>query len=351
MYAAPVGFDPYAFLNSDGSGGVSKTAGQLVGAAMDLSGGMGLGGNQFAAGFDLSAAPWGTRGTLSTVTPTGFTNTSGAGAGREVTVDANFVYDWSVTYTKSDSITPFGVLIDVALVESTASSGTISGTSPGAFGSFYLRLGGNASVTITGISLRRSSSGLTNAATQATTANKPTIAAGPSSLFNGFSFDGVNDQLATAVLAASATETHVVSAVLPSVVAANGFGRRRTTGLAGETSFRVAAGGALEMQSFVAGPTGVTASGGAISANVPFTAAGCKAAASNYARLNGTQTATIAATNVATAASTALTIGNDAANFMAGTMYFYAWLPAEPTAADLAILERAAGICSGQVTS
>jgi hypothetical protein len=105
------------------------------------------------------------------------------------------------------------------------------------------------------------------------------------------------------------------------------------------------------MQSFVSGPTGVTASGGAILANVPFTAAGCKSAASNYVRLNGTQTATIAATNLATAASTALTIGNDAANFMAGSMYFYAWLPSEPTAAEFAILERAAGICSGQVTS
>jgi hypothetical protein len=80
--------------------------------------------------------------------------------------------------------------------------------------------------------------------------------------------------------------------------------------------------------------------------NVPVTYALSKTATEIILRRNGVATA-LAAANV----FAATTPGVDFGWTSAGNMHFAAYVPATPTAAEIAILERAAGICSGQVAS
>jgi hypothetical protein len=192
---------------------------------------------------------------------------------------------------------------------------------------------------------------LANAATQATTANKPIIAAGPTPLFNAFSFDGTNDSLATASIAASTSECAVLSGVFPVLSgnndAFNRYPGSNTGGIIGRVD---ATGSAITIihdgTAFrtAASPTG------AVVANVPVTITFVKGASRTYTRINGVEVATAAFAAGAQGASLPLTIGTSAV-FANMRLLSFNWLPAEPTAAEFAILERAAGICSGQVTS
>jgi hypothetical protein len=128
----------------------------------------------------FNQSPWVTKGSLSTITTNSFTNTSGVGAGRAIPglLDVNKSYTAQVSFVKSDAVTEFGVVPtgSPAWGTSVASSGTITGTIRPGNTEFYLRLGGNATVTITSITLREVTG---NHATQATTANKPVVALGP----------------------------------------------------------------------------------------------------------------------------------------------------------------------------
>lgn len=107
----------------------------------------------------INASPWETLGSLSTVVADGFTNTSGAGAGRRsaTLLTTGRTYRFSLSFTKSDASTLVSVSLDsstgVIAAQSTAASGTLTGTAVAA-GHFYIRLGGNASLTITAFSVR-----------------------------------------------------------------------------------------------------------------------------------------------------------------------------------------------------
>jgi hypothetical protein len=353
MYFAPVGFDPYAFLNSDGSGGLSNAPGQLVGAALDLSGGMGYAGpNPFAAGFDLSAAPWITLGTLSSITPTGFTNSSGGGAGRRITIETGFVYEWSVSFTKSDSTTLFGVLLDPSGTSTTASSGTLSGTTLATTGFFYLRLDNNASVTITSISLRRSSSVFANAAAQATTANKPVLAAGPTPNFLALSAG--TDTWMQSSLFCSNTSAHW--AVFSGLASAAGTARSfLNLGQGLGTNARVAQfrlNSTNTLSAIYRTDAGVTseATAGIATAGSPFTASLVFNGTNATAALDGVSGTAAAINSGLTSPERSIFLGAFQSNIenWRSQAYFAAYGNGSPTAAEISALVRFARICSGQ---
>jgi hypothetical protein len=379
MYAAPAGFDPYAFLNSDGSGGVSNTAGQLVGAALDLSGGMGYAGPELTTngafssnttGWDIRAATSGTiswtPGTLRFESPpsglslgaaqlvTGLIigqpyllsgrcrYVSGPGAARIQLRDANGG-GGSDLFVPPVVTSPTFIETSAIWVATQTTAWVTLLSSPGATISEFQN-----------ISLRAVSSSLANAATQATTANKPIIAAGPTSLFNAFAYEGINSRLATANIAGSANETFVIS-LRPTVslgaVAKEIATHWSSTGLLGDILVRTSAGEQFQML-YHDGTTFRSATGTALPVGQYSVLTAIKATSRCYVRQNGVETGSVAFGGGVQVAAVPVAFGSGfAAAPLVAQYAFKVWLPAEPTAAELAILERAAGICAGTVTS
>jgi hypothetical protein len=160
----------------DSAGTTAATVDNPVGLVLDAAGSVGS--ELITQPIDF--ATWGTVGVLSTVTANSFTNTSGSPAGKNT---GSFVttktYLYTVTYTKSDASTLFGMYASgggTPLATSTAAEGTLTvRMTPGAAGPLYLRLAGNATVTVTNVSVKEVT-GIH--ALQATTANKPLLRKG-----------------------------------------------------------------------------------------------------------------------------------------------------------------------------
>jgi hypothetical protein len=346
MYAAPVGFDPYAFLNSDGSGGVSNTAGQLVGAAMDLSGGMGRGpetsGATSAVGSGVLIGP-------------GEVSTPGSPANEVFCVRAGTASGQSFIITADVTVVSGGVRVLMpggTASEAYTTSGSITYianavTAPNVF---FQAFGATFVGTIRNFRIFQAPAPLANAATQSTTANKPIIAAGPTSLFNGFSFDNT-DALATGAMAGTASECVIASVRYRAINPTSSWFNRGTAGLPGSMAGQVNVAGTLTLIVRDAIGFQTVDASNAVSANEILTMSMTKAATRAYVRKNSVELATGAFAGVAQASPTPLTLNVGFAANAQMDLFFVAWLPAEPTAAEFAILERAAGICSGQVTS
>lgn len=154
----------------DSAGTTAATVGNPVGLVLDAAGSVGS--ELITQPIDF--ATWGTVGILSTVTANSFTNTSGSPAGKNIgTFVTTKTYLYSLTYTKSDASTLFGMYASgggTPLATSTAAEGTLTvRMAPGANGPLYLRLAGNATVTVTNVSVKEVT-GIH--AIQATSANK-----------------------------------------------------------------------------------------------------------------------------------------------------------------------------------
>ena len=145
------------FQDRAGSTAVT-TPGQSVGLRLDKSKGLVLGSELFPT-LDLSSSQWETLGVLSSVTANSFTNSSGAGAGRRyksgqlLTNGSRYFIDLS--FTKSDATTDLQIQAvgGVIAASSTAASGTLR-FRPTSDGTLYLRLSGNATVTVTSLSVK-----------------------------------------------------------------------------------------------------------------------------------------------------------------------------------------------------
>jgi hypothetical protein len=152
----------------DSAGTTAATVDNPVGLVLDAAGSVGS--EVIPQPLNFTSG-WTTLGTLSTVTADSFTNTSGGAAGISRNIITGRTYKVSVTYTKSDASTLFGVYDGSAagvLSTSTASSGTLTANYV-ATGPIYLRVGGNATITVNNISVKEVT-GIH--ALQATTANK-----------------------------------------------------------------------------------------------------------------------------------------------------------------------------------
>jgi hypothetical protein len=158
----------------DSAGTTHATVDNPVGLVLDAAGSVGS--ELIPQPLDLTA--WTTIGTLSAVNANSFINTSGGGAGKvyPAILLTTKLYRLEVNYTKSDAITEFGMYANNGsnpIKTSTAASGVLSAnTYPAAAGGFYLRLAGNATVTINSVTAQEVT-GIH--AIQATTANKPIL--------------------------------------------------------------------------------------------------------------------------------------------------------------------------------
>jgi hypothetical protein len=167
---------PNTTMFVDSAGTQPALVNGLVGLQLDKSGGLALGTEALPMPLDLTT--WSLVGTLSATTADSFTNTSGAGAGRSRAVTTGRWYRATVSFTKSDSSTLFGMYdgsTAIPLGTSTESSGTLTATYL-ATGLFYLRLAGNASVTITSVSVKEIAG---NHRYQTTTGSKPILRGTP----------------------------------------------------------------------------------------------------------------------------------------------------------------------------
>ena len=350
MYFNPVGFDPFAFLNSDGFGGLSNAPGQLVGAAMNLGRGLGY------------------------VSPIQSTSQSALGGGAVDNGDGTFTLPAStaarVFFNLADLV-PDAIYFPTCTVISgtgtvsldvAASAVTNFSVAPGSviqstgyrpsgydatFRFFDVRhVSGGPFVVRPNLSLRGSVGLISEAATQAVLANKPVLAAGGSPNFLAMSFDGSNDILNGAAPSAVPTgETYLFAGLTGSTVApVQTLIARRSGSTSGDSLLRIEAGFPI----FITNNAGFTQiAGGTIAANTPFCLSTTRAAASRILRLNGSQVASDTAAQVFNN-TTALTIGGETgANFYNGAGTLEIYIPATCTAAELAILDRAGRVSCG----
>lgn len=204
-------------LFQDSAGTTPVTAvGQPVGLMLDKRLGLVLGGEIIPQPLNF-ASGWVTLGALSSETANSFTNTSGAGAGKSFSLAGLLTtkaYRVSVGYTKSDAVTQIGAFANTASTPfsvATAASGTLSATAyPGANGVFYLRLGGNATVTIDNVSVRELPG---NHATQPAAINRPVLQIDGNGKYY-LAFNGTNSWMSTAAIDFSGTDKMTVVAGL-----------------------------------------------------------------------------------------------------------------------------------------
>jgi hypothetical protein len=190
-----------------------------------------------------------------------------------------------------------------------------------------------------------------NDATQATLANKPVLTLGGSPHFLGLGFDGDNDLLATANLAATAQEVLIISARVNAIGPTREIASRwPITGTPGEIILQYS--GSNMVVTYNNG-TSQNIVAGTISANTPFVVTAIKGASSVSSRLNGVAGASLAGAGVAQVSACPFRLGLSGAapGAIDGPIFAGFWVPGAPTAAEIEILERFAGICAGTVTA
>lgn len=101
---------------------------------------------------NLSIAPWETLGTLSEITASGFTNSSGAGAGRTLpnVLTVGKHYQVTASWAKSNSVTTLQILAGSGntVFSTTAASGTVTFFTTAVNTNIYLRLTGSSTTTV-----------------------------------------------------------------------------------------------------------------------------------------------------------------------------------------------------------
>lgn len=154
-------YDPSDFttLFQDNAGrSVVTAAGQPVGLMLDKRLGLVRGPELIPQPLNLTSGAWSTLGTLSAVTANSFTNTSGAGAGRKIGVlTVGKYYEVIVDYNKSDSTTDFQVQVGLSnpyAVNSVASTGVLRTIIAATTTELYLRLAGNATLTVNSVTVK-----------------------------------------------------------------------------------------------------------------------------------------------------------------------------------------------------
>jgi hypothetical protein len=358
MYFNPVGFDPYAFLNSDGSGGLSNAPGQLVGTALDLSRGVGSG-TDFVA--PLNFTNWTITGSTTVLSANSF-STSAANSG--------FVKSFSGLVTGRSYVIR-------AVGTTTASSGNLIlrgnitslpnlplRNGPGSFdvtqqvvwtetsSQMFLFSQQPATVTFTALEIRPAVSSITDAATQATNANKPILAEGPTPWFQALSFDGVNDSLTTAALPPAAEETFCVAVLAPTLPIAAVAARRDSGSAAGEWAIGAAAPSIYRFAAWdTSGTVLVADSVTPAAAGVYSTLTVVKSTTNIELQFNETAPVVTSGTFGATAVATRLQLSSAVSGLLSGSIAAAMYLPVAGSPAERAILRRLVGICAGTITS
>jgi hypothetical protein len=341
---------PSVFGNSDGSGGVPGVGG-AVGLLLDSSGGWGAG-SDFLANNDF--ATWSPAGTPPTPSGNSFTTTA---------TNSGYVKSFPQLIT-GNSYLIRAVGTTTAASGALRLRGNVTGlpdvllrTGPGFFdvtqavvwtetsSAIYLFSAQPGTVSFTTLEVRALPTALATALTQATGINKPLLASGAVPWAGALVFDGSNDSLTTGNIVGSATECVVWSGAVRDVVSTDDLFGHQTTAAAGTFVGRFSAG--TYGMACHDGTTFRSIAVAPVVANEVATFTFVKGASRIYIRKNSIEGSTLTTTIGAQAAPAPLTYGTGAAGFLDALGYCFVWVPTEPSAADLAVLERGAAAIAG----
>jgi hypothetical protein len=347
--------------DSNGAGGVPQVGG-AVGVMLDWTNAWGVPGTPDGiAALKNFTTGWLTSATGSIVDPTSFSSTGVGGVvpsaavpftggAYYIRIAGNTTCASGLRYTLSAGGTP-SVLV-------TSSAGSFDFTAVLVLTGTDRHFFQNQSAGTTTIDWSRTqiremvpSTALANALGQATGINKGLVEQ-HLPWVHGLQFDGVNDSMATAPIAGTATECFIHSIKINSLPALGYCDTimRSVAASAGTFFCRInpAAGNISTFGHDGTAYRDIGSAGGQIAVGVPTTITNVKGASRVYTRKNGVEIGSGAFILGAQPAPVPLTIGT-AASFSPATYYCTVWLPTEPSVADVQVIERACDIISGRV--
>jgi hypothetical protein len=351
---------PSVNRNSGGDGGVPPFS-DLVGLALDQSNGWGFAGQQLIqTPVEASIAGWTTAGSVTTSFVGGelriASSPGNGGVFRDLVVTPNVpvlaLYKLANVAGPGGAFTLFDGASFVTPLFNSPNPGNLSTIVTPATGILrvYLFVNTGGTFDVSSISVRAISSTVADAITQNSNGLKPLLV--PHLPYaNALSFDGMDDILQTAPIAGAAVET-VLLAMRPNAAADMDVFSRQTTGALGSFWGRRTSAGnvSVVIHDGTAFRSAVASGGAPVGEMRVFSF--CKAAARCFIRVNGVEIASSAFAGGAQAAPAPFAIGAGiAALYGAQTHAAAIWMPAEPSAAEFAVMERGLGFLAGAVTA